>query len=166
MTSRLKPIQLVWFIVISSLLVTTALIVLAVRSWHLQTGQHLPSNLRTPCVTIMGIFLLAGFFGEWQLARGVRSGAWPGTYLQNPRRLVAHPVMKALSGAILVFAILYFFASPINGLGSFILFMCLPMSLSRVARTLKLKEAEVIPSTISGSGLYPAKPLESNRWGN
>jgi len=66
----------------------------------------------------------------------------------------------------MIFAILYFIASPINGLNSFVILMCLPSSLYRLGATLKLKEAEFISTELSGSALYPAKPLRSDQRGN
>jgi hypothetical protein len=114
----------------------------------------------------MGIFFVAGLCGKWLLARRVRSGAWPSASLESSRRLVSNPVVKAIPGMMFLFAILYFIASPINGLLSFFLFMCLPLSLTRLATTLKLKETDFTSTELSGSALHPAKPLRSNQWGH
>ena len=166
MTSRLKPIQLLWFIGISNVLVTVAVIVMAVQSRHLPESQHLPASIKTPCVTIMAVFLAAGFLGEWLLQRGVRSGAWPSDFLDSARSLLKHPAVKALIGALWVFVILYFFLAPARWLSYFALYICLPLSLSRVSMTLKPKEAEFTSSELFGSALYPAKPLRSDQRGN
>ncbi|WP_035350373.1 hypothetical protein [Edaphobacter aggregans] len=167
MTSRLKPMQLLWFIGISNIAVTVAVIAMAVQSWHQPEGQRLSASIKTPCVTVIAVSLAAGFLGEWLLQRGVRSGAWSSAFLDLPRRLLAHPVVKTLSVAIGIFAILYFFAHPVRWLSFYALFMCLPLSLSRISMTLRPKETtEFSSSELSGSDLHPAKPIQSDHWGN
>lgn len=156
--------QLLWFIVISNIAVTAADVVMALQSWHLPPNQHLPASIKTPCITVMAVFLASGLFGEWLLARGVRSEAWPSASLDSSRRLIAHPAVKALPGVMLISAILYFIASPINGLNSFFLFMCLPLSLSRVSTTLQRKTPESTSSGVFGSTL--GNPLQSDQWGH
>ena len=111
MMSRLKPMQLLWFIGVSNFVAATVVVVLAALSWHLQEDQHLPHWFRVFSTTAL-FFMAAALAGECLLWWGIRSGDWTNSALARPRRYVAHPAVLVAFVTMVLLSIVYFIVAP------------------------------------------------------
>jgi hypothetical protein len=167
MRSRLKPIHLLWFIVISNIGVTAVAVLMAAQSWHLRSDQRLPANVRRIDISIIVIFLVVVFAGEWLFQRRLRSGAWTDEELARPRRYLSHPAVTISTFAMMILAITIVSFWPLVNGSLFFLFMCLPLSMSQL--NMALGPTGTTPelfSSLPTSSLYPAKPIQSDEWGH
>jgi len=162
MMARLKPMQLVWFICISNMTATLAVVGSALKAWHLPENR-LPPDVRSFGIATISISVAAALVAEWTFQRRVRSNAWTDELLAWPRKCLFHPVLITFIATMIVLSILSFIVAPLRNSSLGILFLCLPLSLIRMSTPLKPKETRTEVS--SGSALYPAKPLQSDQWG-
>jgi hypothetical protein len=158
-----QPSQLLWATALSNTAVTLTVVLLAVRSWHLPQGQHLPANIRILGFFAIFFFLAVAFTTESALQRGMRSGLWTEAMLSSPRRLLSSPAVPIFTAVMFVASILYFIVSPLNHAPLGTLFFTFPPSLIRMSQF--FKSPDPIRDSSLQSAFYPAKPLQSDQWG-
>jgi len=112
----LKPMQLLWFIGILNLIATLAVVMLAVKSWHLPENQHLPAVIKSFGLAVIFLSLAMSITVEWLFQRRLRSGTWTDAMLARSRRYMSHPALTVFAVTMFLFSFLIFIVSPhLNG---------------------------------------------------
>jgi hypothetical protein len=150
------PVQLLWIIAASNLLVAIGFGTLALprrfyHVWH-------------PLLLCSFIIVILGFIGsliaEQEFKEGIASERWTDTLLNGPRKL--HSAFLVLAGLFIVASIIIAISSARHFAGAWV-FLWPAMCLTRLSNYLRPK-----PTSSNGSllkSIEPPEPLDSEHWG-
>jgi hypothetical protein len=157
------PVQLLWIIAASNVLVAMSLGILGLRSSHLRVSQ-LPHSLIWASLSTFLFGLLWGAVTEQTLRDGITAERWPDSLLGGPRKLIAHPAFTVLNVLFFIAGCGYTAFSHAHNFGGTWAFLYPAMSLTRVINYLRNKP----PSSSNDSlgQLNSLKPLQSEHWGD
>ena len=153
------PLQLLWLIAASNIIVSMSFGILEFRSWQ---HHHLSDSLLWISFGMLILGVVGDLIAEQALRDGISAEYWPGSLLDGPRKLFAGPAFPVLNVLFLVAGCAYIAFSPARSFGGAWAFLFPGMSLPRIIGYMRRKSP---PST---DRLFlqrePPKPLHSEHW--